>query len=155
MGYEDIVAELKATKEIIVEAQNAITARKESLDSFSSNLKNILEKAKNNPGMFDNIPYENIQYLENSLEGLSRLNASGIIQAEEQIKDFEDFLALYKKRQTRKNLPYYLCSIYENCDNVIKELKRVYGDEIEKTLDYCAKATVHDKVRRLSSIPFW
>jgi len=94
--------------------------------------------------MLDNIPYENIQNLENSLKGLTRLNASGIIQAEEQIKDFEDFLALYKKRQTRKNLPYYLYSIYENCDNVIEKLKKVYGDEIEKTLDYCAKATVHD-----------
>ena len=46
MGHEDIVAELKATKEIIVEAQNAITARKESQDSFSSNLKDLLEKAK-------------------------------------------------------------------------------------------------------------
>ena len=120
MGYEDIVAELKATKEIIVKAQNAITARKDLQDSFSSNLENLLENTKNNPDMLDNIPYENIQNLENSLEGLTRLNDSGVIQAQEQIKDLKNLLELYKKRQTRKNLPYYLYSIYENCDNVIE-----------------------------------
>ena len=102
MGYEEIVAELKATKEIIVEAQKAISARKESQDSFSSNLKNLLEKAKNNPDMLNNIPYENIQNLENSLEGLIRLNNAGIIQAQEQIKDLEEFIELWKEAHQKK-----------------------------------------------------
>ena len=79
---EDILSEIKATKEAVAQAQKAVSEREEAQDSFVSNLRELLEKAKNNPDMLCNIPDENIHEFQASLEELTRLNNSGLIQQE-------------------------------------------------------------------------
>jgi hypothetical protein len=93
---EVILSEIKATKEAVAQAQKAVSEREEAQDSFASNLKELLEKAKNNPDMLCSIPDKNIHELEASLEELTRLNKSGLIQ-QECTTDLKEFLALYYK----------------------------------------------------------
>jgi hypothetical protein len=94
---DDILSEIKATKEAVAQAREAVSVKNDAQASFSSNLRKLLAQAKNNPDMLRNIPDENIHNLENHLEGLISLNESGAIQAQEQITDLEEFLALYNK----------------------------------------------------------
>jgi len=105
---EDILSEIKAAKEAIAQAREAVSVRYEAQDSFSSNIKKLLETAKNNPDMLRNIPYKLIHTFEISLEGLTRFDKSGSIQVQEYIEDLKEFLALYNKSQIRekKHGPY-------------------------------------------------
>ena len=152
---EDILSEIKATKEVIAQTQEAISIRKEAQASSSSSLRKLLEKARNNPDILLDFPAKSIDVFETSLKGLTRLKKSCPIEAKEYMADLKEFLALYYEAKKsfrshrRKTVAWRLSNFYKSCDTIIEKIKKTYGDEAASTLDYCEKIITHnDKMIR-------